>query len=68
MGIDKVQYTALYQHYWKYGNGVYNHYSFILWSIYYLTFEASSQNLGIPDIPKKNTPNQNGKKEFSFLK
>lgn len=66
MGIDKVQYTALYQHYWKYGNGVYNHYSFILWSIYYLTFEASSQNLGIPDIPQKIHQTKMGRKSFLF--
>lgn len=52
MWIDKVQYIALYQHYWKYGNGVYNHYSFLLWGVYYLTFKTSTQNLGIPMYSK----------------
>lgn len=56
MWIDRVQYIALYQRYWKYRNGVYNYYSFILWGVYDLTFGASSHNLGVPNIPKYSKP------------
>lgn len=56
MWIDKVQYIAFYQHYWKYRDSVYNHYSFILWGVYYLPFEALFQNLAILSIPKQSKP------------